>query len=224
MGQGRRGIIWALAGLCSVGAAGASATASAAASSTTAPPVPVFARTVVLTPISGKVSILVPGARHGFVRLFSGPTLVPVGTMVDTTAGRVRLTSANPGPKPAKLQTGEFFRGIFRIQQRAGAGGLVNLLIRDNLTPSVCAAGSASARTAALNQRVLGLLRGTAKGRFRTSGRFAAATVRGTDWGVRDRCDGTLTVVRRGVVVVHDFRRNVSVVVRAGHTYLAKAP
>jgi hypothetical protein len=70
---------------------------------------------------------------------------------------------------------------------------------------------------------VLGLLRGTAKGRFRTTGRFAAATVRGTDWGVRDRCDGTLTVVRRGVVVVRDFRRHRTVVVRAGQTYLAKA-
>jgi hypothetical protein len=95
-------------------------------------------------------------------------------------------------------------------------------VIRDNLSPSVCSA--AGARAAALSQRVLGLLRGVAKGRFRTTGRFAAATVRGTDWGVRDRCDGTLTVVREGVVVVHDFRLNKDVVVRAGHTYLAKAP
>jgi hypothetical protein len=71
---------------------------------------------------------------------------------------------------------------------------------------------------------VLGLLRGTAKGHFRTTGRFAAATVRGTDWGVRDRCDGTLTVVRTGVVVVRDFRLRKDVIVRAGHTYLAKAP
>jgi hypothetical protein len=187
--------------------------------------VPTFAKTVVLTRISGTVLIRVPSARHGFVRPSGGPTIVPVGTMVDTTAGRVRLTSADPGPKPAELQNGQFFRGIFRIEQSRTGGGLVNLVIRDNLTRAMCAGGATgAARGAAVNRRVLGLLRGTAKGRFQTSGRFAAATVRGTDWGVRDRCDGTLTVVRRGVVVVSDFRLHKTVVVSAGHTYLAKAP
>ena len=88
----------------------------------------------------------------------------------------------------------------------------------------MCERRPAAARAAAVNPRVLGLLRGTAKGRFRTTGRFAAATVRGTDWGVRDRCDGTLTVVRRGVVAVRDFRLHKTVIVRAGQTYLAKAP
>jgi hypothetical protein len=219
VGQGRRRIIWALAAaIC-----GAAATAPAGASNL-APLRPVFAHTVVLTPISGKVSILVPGARYGFVRLYNRPTLVPVGTIVDTTAGRVRLTSANPpnpNPSPAR-QSGQFFRGIFRIQQDRTQGGLVNLVISDNLSPSVCAPPG-SARSAAANPRILGLLRGTAKGRFRTTGRFAAASVRGTDWGVRDRCDGTLTVVRTGVVAVRDFRLHKTVIVRAGQTYLAKA-
>ena len=148
--------------------------------------------------------------------------MVPVGTVVDTTAGRVRLTSADPGPTPAKLQSGQFFLGTFRVQQNATAGGLVGLVIRDNEPRSVCAA--ATAHEAALSQRILGLLRGTAHGRFRTVGRFAAATVRGTNWGVRDRCDGTLTVVREGVVAVRDFARHTTVIVRAGQTYLAKAP
>ena len=114
--------------MCFSGAACSGAQAGAA------PPVPTFAKTVVLTAISGKVSIRVPGAPYGFVQLAGVPTLVPVGTMVDTTAGRVRLTSADPGPKPAVLQTGQFFRGIFRIDQSRSAGGLVNLVIRDNLT------------------------------------------------------------------------------------------
>ena len=83
--------------------------------------------------------------------------------------------------------------------------------------------GAPAARATALSQRILGLLRGSAKGRFRTTGRFSAATVRGTNWGVRDRCDGTLTVVRTGVVVVTDFRLHRSVIVHAGQTYLAKA-
>ena len=203
-------------------AACSAALACPGAEAQSAPPVPTFAKTVVLARVSGKVLIRVPGAPYGFVPLASAPTVVPVGTIIDTTAGRVRLTSADPGPTPAKLQSGQFFLGTFRVQQNATAGGLVGLVIRDNEPRSVCAA--ATAHEAALSQRILGLLRGTAHGRFRTVGRFAAATVRGTNWGVRDRCDGTLTVVREGVVAVTDFVRHTTVIVRAGQTYLAKAP
>ena len=203
-------------------AACSAALACPGAEAQSAPPVPTFAKTVVLARVSGKVLIRVPGSPHGFAVVTTTPTVVPVGTIVDTTAGRVRLTSADPGPTPAKLQSGQFFLGTFRVQQNATAGGLVGLVIRDNEPRSVCAA--ATAHEAALSQRILGLLRGTAHGRFRTVGRFAAATVRGTNWGVRDRCDGTLTVVREGVVAVTDFVRHTTVIVRAGQTYLAKAP
>ena len=65
---------------------------------------------------------------------------------------------------------------------------------------------------------------GDGKGRFRTSGRFSSATVRGTRWVVSDRCDGTLTRVVRGSVTVRDGVRNKTVVVRAGGQYLAPAP
>jgi hypothetical protein len=197
----------------------ASAASPPATASGAAPPHPVFARTVVLAPAGGTVRVQIAGTHGGFVRLVS-PRAVPTGTLVDTTSGTVKLTSAEP---TGQTQSGRFFRGIFRVEQARGAGGLVNLVIRDTLTRSACARGAPAGRSAAVNRRVLGLLRGTAKGRFRTTGRFAAATVRGTDWGVRDRCDGTLTLVRRGVVVVRDFRLHKSVVVRAGQTYLAKA-
>ncbi len=38
-----------------------------------------------------------------------------------------------------------------------------------------------------------------------------------------DRCDGTLTMVRRGRVAVRDFKRRKNVSVRAGKSYLARA-
>src|SRR4029077_15729491 len=47
---------------------------------------------------------------------------------------------------------------------------------------------------------------GNGKGSCRTRGRFAAATVRGTWWVVEDRCDGTLTRVKRGIVEVSELR------------------
>jgi hypothetical protein len=207
-------MIWA-AGLCSVGAACGGA-GKPAGSTAAAPAEPVFAHTVVLAPVSGTVLIRPPGASTAAVRL-TARRAVPVGTVVDTTAGRIRLTSANPSP--GGTQTGQFFGGSFRIEQGAAAGGRVDLALRDTRSRNVCAAGGT-----ALSQRVLGLLRGVAKGRFQTTGRFSAATVRGTDWGVRDRCDGTVTVVRTGTVSVRDFVRHRTVVVRAGQTYLAKGP
>ena len=65
---------------------------------------------------------------------------------------------------------------------------------------------------------------GNGKGRFQTRGRYSSATVRGTKWLVMDRCDGTLTRVVRGIVRVRDFRARKNVNVRAGRSYLAKAP
>jgi hypothetical protein len=77
---------------------------------------------------------------------------------------------------------------------------------------------------AAASTKVLQALLASANGKFRTRGRYSAATVRGTAWGERDRCDGSLTVVRRGAVSVRDFVRHKTLTIRAGHTYLAKAP
>jgi hypothetical protein len=48
--------------------------------------------------------------------------------------------------------------------------------------------------------------------------------VRGTVWVTTDRCDGTLTKVSRGRVAVRDFRRKKTVLVKAGKSYLARAP
>ena len=48
--------------------------------------------------------------------------------------------------------------------------------------------------------------------------------MRGTIWETIDRCDGTLTKVRRGVVVVRDNRKRRNITVRAGKSYLARAP
>ncbi len=59
-------------------------------------------------------------------------------------------------------------------------------------------------------------------GRFVTRGRSAVATVRGTAWFTRDTCEGTLVKVTSGSVAVRDLVRKVTVIVRAGHKYLAR--
>ena len=62
----------------------------------------------------------------------------------------------------------------------------------------------------------------TSHGKFRTRASNSVITVRGTTWYVADRCDGTLTRVTSGSVAVRDLRRQRTVVVRAGHSYLAR--
>ena len=87
-----------------------------------------------------------------------------------------------------------------------------------------CARRTGRRASAALSRRAIRRMRANASGRFRTSGRYSAATVRGTIWETIDRCDGTLTKVKRGTVVVRDFRKRRNITVRAGKSYLARAP
>jgi hypothetical protein len=69
---------------------------------------------------------------------------------------------------------------------------------------------------------VLALLRGNGKGRFRTQGRYSSASVRGTRWVTADRCDGTFTYVEQGEVAVYDIPRRRTIILTAGHSYLAR--
>ena len=48
--------------------------------------------------------------------------------------------------------------------------------------------------------------------------------MRGTVWFTADRCEGTLTTVKRGKVAVRDFRRKRTITVSAGKRYFARAP
>jgi ferric-dicitrate binding protein FerR (iron transport regulator) len=59
-------------------------------------------------------------------------------------------------------------------------------------------------------------------GRFRSHGQNSVATVRGTLWLTKETCAGTLTRVKEGAVAVRDLRRKQTVIVRAGHSYLAR--
>jgi hypothetical protein len=146
-------------------------------------------------------------------------TALPGGT------GGARDAAAK-GKKP-KTQSGNFGGGIFKITQ--ARSGLANLSLVEGAfkgapTYAGCKAHKAGeATTAALSSRTLQFLRASAHGRFRTTGRYSAATVRGTIWSVADRCDGTLTHDVTDSVVVNDFVHHKTIILRAGQSYLAKA-
>jgi hypothetical protein len=180
---------------------------------------PTFAVNVQLSPVSGKVLVEQAGAR--FMPL-TATELVPLGSVVDTRAGVVRLTAAYPARGQGAV--GEFQGGIFQVEQARGNAGLVDFLIQNASSAATCGGPPRSTVRARLSARLLGLLLGSGTGRFRTDGQFSAATVRGTKWGVRNRCDGTLTIVREGVVAVTDFVTHKTIVLHTGQRFLAKAP
>jgi hypothetical protein len=202
-----------------------------------APPVP--GKSVVVRVVSGKVLIKYPrgkappgGSTTKFAPL-TGAVNIPIGSVIDTTKGRIALTSAaDTGGK--KTQTADFYQGVFQVKQsvprkkpKKPAALTTDLVMKGQIARSQCAPLK-GARSATVDKKkgpkaVLGKLWGNGKGRFRTNGKYSSATVRGTIWLVQDRCDGTLTKVTRGTVRVRDFKAKRTVTVKAGHTYLARA-
>jgi hypothetical protein len=195
-------------------------------------PSPVIGKTLNATSVKGKVLVRLPKG-HGFVAL-SGAQQLPVGTQIDARRGTIRLLAASQ--TAGKTQTGTFSGAVFKLGQTSKGRnkGLTTLsllegVVRGGPSYASCRARRAGgpdgsgATAARLNRRTLQLLHSSAKGRFRTKARYAAATVRGTIWDTADRCDGTLVRVRRGAVTVTDLVRHKTVTVRAGHSYLAKA-
>jgi hypothetical protein len=178
---------------------------------------PVLAQSVVLKPLSGTVRIKLPGTAS-FVRL-ERTQAVGLGTVIDVRAALVRLTAASP--TAGKSATADFHEGEFEVLQDRAGNGVVELKIQNTRSERTTCSGANGSRQQ--STRLLGLLLGSGTGQFQTRGDFAAASVSGTDWGVRNRCDGTLTVVRSGTIVVTDFRLRKNVTLHAGQTYLAKA-
>ena len=71
--------------------------------------------------------------------------------------------------------------------------------------------------------KTLQLLHASAHGKFRTKGRYSAATIRGTIWTIADRCDGTLVHAIKDTVTVDDFVLHKTIALHPGHSYLALA-
>jgi hypothetical protein len=181
-------------------------------------PRPVLGRSVNVEPVSGKVLVKLPGKKK-FVALREARHL-PVRSLFNTRKGTVRIQTA--AKKKGKRQAGNFSKGLFQLLQARKAKGLTELRLKGSSFKS-CSARGGKRASASLNRRAIRRLRASAKGRFRTRGRYSAATVRGTIWTVTDRCDGTLTAVKRGTVAVRDFRRKKTVLVHKGKRYLAHA-
>ena len=186
------------------------------------PAAPVETSSVTLTQLSGDVVVRVPqsvggqappiGGASGSVARLKGTATLPLGSVIDSTTGRARLFARRGN----RQQVGNFSDGRFRVRQ--AEDGEVLLTLRGKLD---CGARSSGARAEASATRRR--LWGSSRGRFRTRGSYSSGSVRGTKWLTVDRCNGTLTVVREGIVQVHDYGTGDRVLVRAGQSYFAHA-
>lgn len=207
-----------------------------------APPSPSLGRTFNIKPVSGVVLVAINGQFVPLTQL----RRIPQNAVINALHGALQLITAS-GSGPAardaaakrgkqhegtvKTQTGRFGGAIFKIQQtkRGANKGLVTLSLVEGAFKGApgygtCKAHNADEATAARTSKTLQLLRASAKGRFRTRGRYAAATVRGTKWTIADLCDATLTRDITHSVAVTDFVRHKTIVLHAGQHYLARAP
>jgi hypothetical protein len=191
-------------------------TTTAGSASSVTPPV--LGESVNVAVRAGKVTVKLPGAA-GYVPL-ADLSALPVGSILDTRDGSITLRSAlGDGTTQAAI----FHGGLFEVRQPKGAGGLTELVLRGALT-GCSSRGARAAATSKKKRKPPRRLWGSdSKGKFRTRGGSSVATVRGTAWYVEDRCDGTLTRVSKDSVSVYDRGRKRTVIVRAGHSYLARS-
>jgi hypothetical protein len=174
---------------------------------------------VVAAAESGAVRVRLPGSDE-FVDL-PATASVPVGTVVDARRGTLALTTALPG---GGVQQGSFKGAKFQIRQTTKGGGYADLHLRGGSFAG-CRQHStrrlASAATTKPKKPVRRLWGKDRSGRFRTHGRDSVTTVRGTEWKVADRCDGTVTRVTEGAVDVRVRRTERVLRVEAGERFVA---
>jgi hypothetical protein len=212
------------------------------------PSAPVIGESVNLTPVSGIILIKLPAPATGTISdgldfitdVFSKGTgfipltqarHVPLGSQIDARRGTLVLRSA-AGTRH-KVQDVTLRGGLFSLTQaRHGLQkGLTTLNLLEGDFPGApsyarcpkAAADGPKASPANVSPKVLQALEAKDNhGKYRTKGRGSAATVRGTDWITEDRCDGTLTIVKRGTVDVYDYRKRKTIILHAGQRYLAR--
>ena len=172
---------------------------------------PTLDGTFVLTVVSGTILYHRPGGPY--VQLRSGSITLPLGSVVDATRGHALITvevDAQHTLQQLELWEGKF--GVFQV----GSPAITELRLAGG-DYSVCAKTSRKRAKRSASGTIRHLW-ASGKGRFRTKGRYASATVRGTKWLTEDLCLATRITVAEGVVTVRDFRRRQVLTVRAGET------
>jgi Ca2+-binding RTX toxin-like protein len=182
---------------------------------------PSFRRSALVRSARGSVVLRLPGA-NPFVTV---PRTVetPLGSTLDARKATLSVvtTSRRGGP----LQKASVRGGRVTVLQPRGRSVTQLRLVGGDLAR--CRAPGASRKKVRRQLRAHvekhpGQTEGPAE--YQVRGKHSDGSTRGTTWVTEDRCDGTMTRVIEGTVRVRDLPRHRTVIVRAGHQYLARAP
>jgi PQQ-like domain len=228
------------------GSTGDHSTATAATTTTapvvTSPPesttAPIVGQRETASPVSGTVTVRLKGTSK-FVPL-SGTAILPNGSELDATHGRVQITVATP--TPGKTQSAEVYGGRFRIEQSKAHSGETRLILSLRLIgcprarlPHGSAAAVASAtmhrssshrhhhsRHHRSGPRSRHLWVSENGGSWGTNGRYLSTSVEGTGWLTLDKCNRSTVRVAAGRVKVRDLVRHKTETITAGKSYVAR--
>lgn len=179
---------------------------------------PALGTTFVAAAEQGTVRGRLPGSDR-FVPLAQAAS-VPVGTVVDARAGAIALTTALPG---GAVQRASLGGARFKVRQSPKGNGTTDLHLRGGSFAGCGRPARVTAAAAGKRPKPVRRMWGKDRsGRFRTHGRDSVTTVRGTEWIVADRCDGTVTRVTEGAVDVRVRRTGRVVRVDAGERFIAR--
>ena len=155
------------------------------------------------------------------------------GTLTLNTAGGTQhaALAAKKGkskkPKKPQTQTGKFGGAVFKVTQAHSGQATLALVegakFKGAPTYASCTTKKGKAVAAGVSSKTLQLLHASAHGKFRTKGRYSAATIRGTIWTIADRCDGTLVHAIKDTVSVDDLVLHKTITLHPGNSYLALA-
>ena len=167
---------------------------------------PVFGKSATVAPTVGQVMVERPGAKR--FRPLKTVTSLPYGTVINAAGGSLQVIGARHS---GATQTGDFYNGSFKLTQ--GKDGFVTAALFGRPT------GCTSTESAHISRSFS--LWGHVHGHYRTRGHYGSASVYGTIWFTQDLCDGTYFHVVRGFLLIHDFTRHRTIILTAGHSYLA---
>ena len=186
------------------------------------PGVPLLATSVELTLVSGVVTFRIPGS-PGFA-LLTGSIIVPNGTDVDASGGRVTVTVATGG-SPTE-SSALVYAGWFIVQQDSTAPYETHFVLSEPLTGCTATATEASAPVASAAKRkpkakpkTRHLWASETGGNYGTTGRYVATNVEGTKWLTSDSCTTSTVLVTQGIVAVLDLVNGQTIVLHAHQHY-----
>ena len=181
---------------------------------------PIQGKDFLVAKLDGDVRVRTPRSKRS--HLLTQLRNIPVKSRIDSRGGTIAIITALPRKR---YQLASFKDGRFDARQARRGNGVTELTLRGktgcggNGEPDAALVRALSSAASPKGRRLWAKDR---HGRWRTHGRDSVATVRGTEWITEDRCDGTLTTVVEGAVKVRDRHTGRSVLVRAGHSYLAR--